>query len=61
MGGEKNSNKGSDEIMKWDNAKYAEPSTSFFCLLAVCFCCNGDGKESTDPGWISRIAVRIVY
>lgn len=47
--------------MKWDNAKYAEPSTSFFCLLAVCFCCNADGKGRTDPGWISRIAVRTVY
>ena len=47
--------------MKWGNVKYAEPSTSFSCLLAVCFCCNGDGKGRTDPGWISRIAVRIVY
>ena len=48
-------------IMKWDNSKYAEPSTPFSCLLMVCFCCRGAGQVGRGTGWISTLAARTVY
>lgn len=47
---------------RWDNEMgQREVCRALHLIFLLVSRMNGDGKGRTDPGWISRIAVRIVY